>query len=125
MSKIEADDQFCRAIESTNRSLEPSGLYLTHLFTDKQVALTPEWLEKIVPISSESYRFLRLFRPSAIDLVLTKMMRNDAQDLEDIRFILTQERIPSASLKAGFQRVVSFDVTELREIFVKMQPTVL
>lgn len=67
MSKFESDDQFWRAIESTNRSLESLGLYLTHLFTDKQVALTPEWLDKIVPISSESYRFLRLFRPSAID----------------------------------------------------------
>lgn len=89
------------------------------------MALTPEWLEKIVPISSESYRFLRLFRPSTIDLILTKMMRNDAQDLDDIRFILEQEKIPSASLKAAFQRVAPSEVTELREIFVRMQPIVL
>jgi hypothetical protein len=53
------------------------------------------------------------------------MMRNDSQDLEDIQFILMQEKIPSASLKAAFQTVISFDVTELREIFVRMQPIVL
>jgi hypothetical protein len=125
MAKIESDDQFWKAIESTNKILEPSGLYLTHLFTDRQVALTPDWLEKVVPIPSESYRFLRLFRPSSIDLILTKMMRNDAQDLEDIRFIMEQESIPSATLSAAFQRVLPLGVIELQEIFVKMQPIVL
>jgi hypothetical protein len=125
MAKIESDDQFWKAIESTNKVLEPSGLYLTHLFTDRQVALTPDWLEKVVPIPSESYRCLRLFRPSAIDLILTKMMRNDAQDLEDIRFIMEQESIPSAVLSAAFQRVLPLGVIELQDIFVKMQPIVL
>ena len=125
MAKIESDNQFWKAIESTNKVLEPSGLYLTHLFTDRQVALTPDWLEKVVPIPSESYRCLRLFRPSAIDLILTKMMRNDAQDLEDIRFIMEQESIPSAVLSAAFQRVLPLGVIELQDIFVKMQPIVL
>jgi hypothetical protein len=31
MAKIESDSQFWKAIELTNKSLEPSGLYLSHL----------------------------------------------------------------------------------------------
>jgi hypothetical protein len=53
------------------------------------------------------------------------MMRNDAQDLEDIRFIMEQESIPSAVLCVAFQRVLPLGVIELQEIFVKMQPIVL
>jgi hypothetical protein len=46
MARIESDTQFWAAIALTNKTLEPSGLYLSHLFTDRQVALTPDWLEK-------------------------------------------------------------------------------
>src|SRR5579863_7239140 len=53
MAKIEADAQFWKAIDLTNRSLEPSGLYLAHLFTDRQIVLTPNWLDKISAIPSE------------------------------------------------------------------------
>jgi hypothetical protein len=48
MSRIEADSQFWDAIDKTNKQLEPSGLYVSHLFTDRQVALTADWLEKVV-----------------------------------------------------------------------------
>jgi hypothetical protein len=53
------------------------------------------------------------------------MMRNDAQDLEDIRFLMGQESIPSAILRTAFQRVAPLGVIELQDIFVKMQPIVL
>jgi hypothetical protein len=52
MAKIESDGQFWKAIELTNKSLEPSGLYLSHLFTDRQIALTAGWLGKLVAIPS-------------------------------------------------------------------------
>lgn len=55
MVKIEADEQFWKAIEATNRELESSGLYLTHLFTDKKVVLTSDWAEKISSIPSGNY----------------------------------------------------------------------
>jgi hypothetical protein len=45
MAKIESDAQFWRAIELTNRSLEKSGLYLSHLFTDRQVRWKPRSYE--------------------------------------------------------------------------------
>jgi hypothetical protein len=88
MASIEADDSFWDAIETTNEQLESTGLYLTHLFTDSQVILSPDWLKSIVPISLENLRFLRLFRPSTSDLILTKMMRIDPQDRSDIEFLI-------------------------------------
>ena len=124
MSKIESDGQFWKAIELTNKSLEPSGLYLSHLFTDRQIAITPDWLDRIVGIPSSGYRFLRLFRPSAVDLILTKMMRNDREDLNDIRFIMAQERVSESELGAAFRSTRQLEIPEQQEIFVKMQPIV-
>jgi hypothetical protein len=124
MAKIESDTQFWTAIDRTNKELESSGLYLSHLFTDRQIALTSDWLEKIVPIPSGGFRYLQLFRPSSTDLILTKMMRNDREDLDDIRFILGHERISPLSLNAAFQDVTRLEIPELRDIFNKMQPVV-
>lgn len=124
MSKIEAGSQFWKAIELTKKDLESSGLYLSHLFTDRQIAITPDWLDKLVSIPSEGYRFLRLFRPSAIDLILTKMMRNDRKDMDDIRFIMAQERISESELQAAFPRSGKLEVPEQQKIFVAMQPIV-
>jgi hypothetical protein len=124
MAKIESDTQFWEAIEKTNKELEPSGLYLSHLFTDRQVALTVNWLEKTVEIPSGEYKFLRLLRPSSIDLILTKMMRNDREDLDDIRFILEHEVISPSSFEAEFKGARELEVPELRAIFLKMKPVV-
>ncbi len=64
---------------------------MTHLFTDDQVILTPGWLGRIATIASAGWHNVRAFRPSALDLILTKMMREDPQDLADIAFLLRQE----------------------------------
>ena len=124
MGKIEADAQFWKAIELTNKHLLPEGLYVSHLFTDEQVALTPNWLEKIVPIAVADLRHLQLFRPSSTDLILTKMMRNDRQDIEDIAFILSREKIDVAELDRAFACVKPHELVELRRIFSEMQPQV-
>lgn len=42
MARIEADQQFWDALESANKELEPTGLYMTHLFTDDQVVLSAD-----------------------------------------------------------------------------------
>jgi hypothetical protein len=124
MSKIESDIQFWNAIELTNKSLAPTGLYISHLFTDRQVALTSSWLSKIVAIPSGSYKFLQLFRPSSLDLILTKMMRNDREDLEDIRFILGHDKIGQSQLDLAFSSTGTLEVQELQKIFEQMQPVV-
>lgn len=124
MAKIESDTQFWNAIERTNKDLAASGLYVSHLFTDRQIALTPDWLDKIVAIPSGDYKFLQLWRPAAADFILTKMMRNDKEDLEDIRFILSQEKVAPAELDAAFASAKPLEIPELQEIFIKMQPVV-
>ncbi len=124
MAKIESDAQFWTAIDLTNKKLEPSGLYLSHLFTDRQVALTSDWLEKIVPINMDGYKCLQLFRPSVLDPILTKMMRNDREDLEDIRFLLRREAIGQNELDAAFHTATKLEVPELRALFEQMQPVV-
>ena len=44
----------------------------------------PDWLDHLVPVPlAPPLRHLQLFRPSTIDLALTKMMRIDPQDRED------------------------------------------
>jgi len=125
MSRIESDSQFWEAIDKTNKQLESSGLYVSHLFTDRQVALTVDWLEKTVEIPSGEYRFLRLSRPASADLILTKMMRNDREDLKDIAFILEQEPVDPIVLEGAFKNALPLEMPELQTIFVKMQPIVL
>lgn len=77
---IEANEGFWAAQERVNAELGESGLYFTHLFEDRQVILTPDWLRKTVPISGFGWQHLELSRPSTADLILTKMMRVDPQD---------------------------------------------
>lgn len=124
MAKIESDGQFWKALEQTNKVLEPLGLYLTHLFTDKQVILTVDWLDKIVEIPSSDYKFLQLYRPSSVDLILTKMMRNDREDLDDVRFIVQQDGITLSTLDDAFSRAIPVETPEIRALFMKMMPLV-
>ena len=126
MARIEADRQFWDALEAANKELEPTGLYMTHLFTDEQVVLTVDWLQKIVAIRPKTaFRHLELFRPSGADLILTKMMRNDPQDVQDIRFLLAQEKIATAQLTQAFYDARVPPVPEIAQTFQAMQPAVL
>jgi len=125
MAAIEGDVQFWRALDSANRELEPSGLYMTHLFPDDQVLLTSNWLEAIVPLPTKAWRHLQLFRPSTPDLILTKMMREDPQDLADIAFLLQQQPMTATALQAAWQVARVPDVDEIRAAFVANQPRVL
>ncbi len=126
LARIEADRQFWEALDATNRELEPSGLYMTHLFADTQVALTPDWWKRTMPLTTAAaLRHLELFRPAAIDLILTKMMRNDPQDLDDIRFLLGRERITPPMLAQAFAAALVPSVPEIQQAFHAMQPAVL
>jgi len=117
MSAIEADDQFWLALEATNADLDADGLYLTHLFTDAQVILTHDWLTKIQPIVLGGLGHLQLFRPSTVDLILTKMMRVDPQDREDIGFLLGHTRIDEQRLDSLVNRASVPEIPEIREAF--------
>ena len=127
LSWLAAEDQnfdFWQAQQRTNAELEPEGLYITHLFRELEIILTPDWLRHRVPIPLKLPR-LALLRPATLDLVLTKMARGDENDLADIRFLLRQEPLTAAQLRSAFQRARVPDVPEIREIFRATQPEVL
>ncbi|MBI2928985.1 MAG: hypothetical protein HYY24_25250 [Verrucomicrobia bacterium] len=125
LDELRADEQFWDARDATNAELAGRGLYLTHLFTDADVFLRPEWLRHRVPIPS-SFPHLRLFRPATIDFILTKMMRgDDREDLSDIEFLLRQEPVTEAELRAAFACARVPEFQELHDAFRAAQPKVL
>jgi hypothetical protein len=126
LPKWEKDAAFWKAQQATNDELQASGLFVTHLFVEDQVFLRPCWLEKLVPINRLKLLWLRLFRPSTIDLVLTKMMRGaDEQDLRDVEFLIRHDGLTRKDLEAAIDDVRLPEVPELKTAFEEAKPRVL
>jgi hypothetical protein len=125
LDQLRADSQFWDARDATNAELAERGLYMTHLFTEADVFRLPDWVNRRVPIPS-SFSHLKLLRPAALDLILTKMMRGaDPEDLSDIEFLLKHERLAEPELRAAFERVRVPDIQELHDAFRAAQPKVM
>lgn len=128
ISQIEAfraDSNFWNAQEATNRELQKEGLYITHLFEADQVFLRRDWEQHLVPITHPPLRWLRLFRPATLDLILTKMMRgDDPQDLADIDFLIRHDGVTPAEVERAMADVVLPDLAELRDAFERAEPRV-
>lgn len=118
LAEIDANDDFWSAIEATNKELEPVGLYITHLFSDDQVILSPDWLDDLRNINYP-LKNLKLRRPSTEDLILTKMMRVDPQDRADLRFLLQQADCDLDTLDRKQEQAVIPDIPEIEEAFSK------
>ena len=120
-----ADSNFWDAQEATNRELVKDGLYITHLFEADQVFLRRDWEPQLVPITRPPTRWLRLFRPATLDLILTKMMRgDDPQDLADIAFLIRHDHLTLAQIEIAFAEAVIPDLVELRDAFERAKPLV-
>lgn len=118
--QLNADDSFWQAQQETNMRLKKRGLYITHLFEEDWVFLRPDWERHLVPINSVVLRWLRLFRPATLDLILTKMMRgNDAQDMADIEFMIRHDRVSPRQVEEAMTSAVIPDLQELRDAFAK------
>jgi hypothetical protein len=125
LDELRADAQFWDARDATNAELAERGLYMTHLFTEADVFRLPDWVNRRVPIPSP-FSHLKLLRPAALDLILTKMMRGaDPEDLSDIEFLLKHERLAEPELQAAFERVRVPDIQELHDAFRAAQPKVM
>lgn len=123
---VDEDMQFWDAKDATNLELEKEGLYLTHLFMETQVFLRRDWERHIVPIARPTTRWLRLFRPATLDLVLTKMMRGaDEQDLRDAAFLIRLDRLTTGELEEAFAQARLPDIPELHDAFERAKPAVL
>ena len=118
--------EFWDAQEKLNQILDDEGLYMTHIFPADLVFLRRQWESEILPVLRPPLKFLHLFRPATIDLVLTKMMRgNDEQDMQDVDFMIRHDRITLAQIEAAFRDAVIPDSIELRDAYDRARPTVL
>lgn len=125
LDELSADKGFWDAQEATNDELRSKGLYITHLFCADQVFLRRDWEQHLLPIDRPPTRWLRLFRPATIDLILTKMMRgNDPQDMDDIAFLIKHDGITLAQIEDALAEVVIPDLAELRDAFEQAKPRV-
>ncbi len=126
IEELSNDENFWNAKDEVNELFKDRGLYITHLFGEEQVFLRNNWKEHVVPITSISTENLQLFRPAAIDLVLTKMMRgDDEQDMEDARFLINHDRITREQLIEAFAMANLTDTVELHDAFERAKPIVL
>lgn len=124
-AELDADDQFWEAQARVNVELEKRGLYMTHMFEEDQVFLRPDWEQHIVPVLRPPTRWLKLFRPHTVDLILTKMMRgDDAQDMEDVAFLVRHDGITPEQMEPAFATVRMPDIQELRDAFDRALPAV-
>ena len=90
-----------------------------------QLFLRHDWEQHLLRLTRPSTRWLRLFRPATLDLVLTKMMRgDDPQDLADIAFLIRHDQITPAQIESAFAAAVLPDLVELREAFERAKPRV-
>ncbi|MEO8353285.1 MAG: hypothetical protein ABI680_16270, partial [Chthoniobacteraceae bacterium] len=101
-AELETAPHFWSALTAVNRELEPQGLFLTHLFDETQVILRPCWLDHLEPILLPGLVELRLSRPAAIDLLLTKMMRGlDPEDMAESAFLIQAGRVDATVIRAA------------------------
>ena len=121
---LQKDFDFWDALDATNRQLAPSGLYVTHLFEESQVILLPDWYKTRVPLKLP-FRKLKPFRLDGINLLLSKMMRDDPEDMKDIQYILSEEKFKVSKLKKAFAHARLPNVPEIKLIFDKLVPKVL
>ena len=118
--------EFWDAQGQLNQLLEREGLYMTHIFPADMVFLRRKWENEIVATLRPPLKYLRLFRPATLDLLLTKMMRgNDEQDMQDIDFLIRHDRLARIEIENAFVEAVIPDNQELRDAFARAQPTVL
>ena len=123
---FDADMGFWDALNAANEELAGHGLYLTHIFEEAQIILTPDWFQNRVRVLRPALKHLMIYRPSAVDLVLTKMMRGgDPQDLQEIAWLARHESISQEVMQNAMARAVVPSDPEVREHFDRAKPLVL
>lgn len=123
LESLSNNENFWEALEKTNEALKPTGLYMTHIFQEDQIILKPDWLEETVLLDL-GLKYLKIQRPSTLDLILTKMMRGDDADLEEINFLIKADNISPAALEAAYQVARVPNIPEIKEIFLRSQDAV-
>jgi hypothetical protein len=89
---VDADANFWGAIDAVNKELAPDGLYISHIFPERDVVLSANWHEYLQAVDAP-FEKLTITRPRMLDLILSKMGRGDAQDVDDVRKMLRLEHV--------------------------------
>ena len=105
---------FWEALEQVNVAFEADGLYMTHLFDEDQVVLRPNWLQERAAISLP-YQHVKLYRLADADLLLSKLMRYDPTDLDDLVFIIQQAGFSPDEVGTILKQARLPDSEEIRE----------
>lgn len=118
---------FWDALKEANDSLSPLGLYLSHIFEEKNIFLRPGWSSKRVGLSRPVTKHLILYRPATLDLILTKMMRgSDPQHMQEIQWMIDTDQITLAEMTACMdEAVIPDDDAIWQELFQEAKAAVL
>lgn len=120
--QVDADRDFWNAVEKANKDLESEGLYISHIFPERQVTLTPEWQQHTVRLETPGLKKLSISRPRALDLVISKMGRGDAQDQEDVRNLLRLEHKVSGKIITANEVRAAAESARVPEIYQGIFP---
>ena len=115
---------FWEAVEQTNADLAQDDLYVSHFFTEDQVALLPDWRDNRVHLTGDWVN-LDLYRLGDLDLLLSKLMRDDTIDQSDALFIVRRAPLSAESIRAAIARAVLPDSVEIREQFLSASARLL
>jgi len=107
---------FWEAVEQVNQLFAEDGLYISHFFDEDMVILRSCWKEKRVSIEMQFDKLL-LYRLSDVDLLLTKLMRDDPQDQEDARFIIKAAHLSKNDVIHAMNEACIPNIPELNEQF--------
>jgi hypothetical protein len=113
--ELERSGNFWVALEQVNREFEADGLSMSHLFDEDQVVLSADWRSQRVRLPGGAYRRLVLHRLSDADMLLSKLMRFDPTDLEDLAFVVARSGLRPAAVADAIRQARIPDSAEVRE----------
>ncbi|MBT7065316.1 MAG: hypothetical protein HN919_03360 [Verrucomicrobia bacterium] len=113
---LNEETNFWEAIEHVNQELADQELYISHFFTESQVILLPDWRSSRIPISGK-WTHLDLYRLGNIDLLLSKLMRDDPIDHADAQFIARASNLGVSDITAAIAKAHVPDAPEIQEQF--------
>ena len=107
---------FWQAVGEVNEELAEDDLYISHFFTEDQVILRPDWRRHRAAIAGP-WKKLALHRLGDVDLLLSKLMRDDPIDQSDARFIVDAAGLTPEEVKRVIASARVPDAAEIREQF--------
>lgn len=108
---------FWEAVNEVNEALTDQELYISHFFEEEQVILRPDWRNQRINIT-HSWNHLTLYRLGDIDLLLSKLMRDDPIDHQDALFIYQQGRLDVTTVIQALHDARVPDIPEIQEQFM-------